>query len=64
MNNFIEFYVLMSIILLELMGVFIFGLLIQLFFRKCFGIDICQKIDIWLDKLDKYLTNLFWKGDE
>jgi len=64
MNNFIEFYVLMSIIFLELMGVFIFGLLIQLFFRKCFGIDICQKIDIGLDKLDKYLTNLFQKGDE
>ena len=45
-------------VLIELIGVFGLMMLIQLISYQCFGINLYQRINKGLNRLDKYLTSL------
>ncbi len=46
-------------VLLELIGIIGLAMLIQLISYQCFGVNIYQRINKRLNRLDKYLTSLF-----
>lgn len=52
----IEFILTMSIIIAEIFGAMIIGLLIQFIFYKVFKINIYKLLTKSLNNLDKYLT--------
>ena len=45
--------------ILELVGTIGLAMLIQLISYQCFGVNIYQRINKRLNRLDKYLTSLF-----
>ncbi len=47
------------VVLFEVIGSIGLAMLIQLISYQCFGINLYQKLNKSLNKLDKYLTNLF-----
>lgn len=46
-------------VVLELIGIIGLAMLIQLISYQCFGVNIYQRINKRLNRLDKYLTSLF-----
>ena len=58
-NYWLDVIACIMAVLLELIGIIGIAMLIQLISYQCFGVNIYQRINKRLNRLDKYLTSLF-----
>ena len=58
-NYWLDVIACIMAVLLELIGSIGIAMLIQLISYQCFGVNIYQRINKRLNRLDKYLTSLF-----